>query len=48
MDQSVDSGTKLKCRDTGSMGDPLHFEIRKSNDAFNPSEWLGEIETMAG
>lgn len=42
MDQMVDSGTKLgNVGDTGSMGDArLHFEIRKSTDAFNPSEWL--------
>jgi septal ring factor EnvC (AmiA/AmiB activator) len=42
MDQSVDFGTKIgNVGDTGSMGEAcLHFEIRKSTDAFNPSEWL--------
>ncbi|HEX2958667.1 MAG TPA: peptidoglycan DD-metalloendopeptidase family protein [Chitinispirillaceae bacterium] len=42
MDQTVDFGTRLgDVGDTGSMGDAsLHFEIRKSTDAFNPSEWL--------
>jgi septal ring factor EnvC (AmiA/AmiB activator) len=42
MDQTVDLGTRLgNVGDTGAMGDAnLHFEIRKSTDAFNPSEWL--------
>lgn len=42
MDQAVDFGTRLgNVGDTGAMGDAnLHFEIRKSTDAFNPSEWL--------
>jgi septal ring factor EnvC (AmiA/AmiB activator) len=42
MDQTVDFGTRLgNVGDTGSMGEAcLHFEIRKSTDAFNPSEWL--------
>lgn len=42
MDQAVEFGTRLgNVGDTGSMGDAnLHFEIRKSTDAFNPSEWL--------
>lgn len=42
MDQAVELGTRLgNVGDTGAMGDAnLHFEIRKSTDAFNPSEWL--------
>jgi septal ring factor EnvC (AmiA/AmiB activator) len=41
-DQSVELGTSLgTVGDTGSMGGPrLHFQIRKSTDAFDPSEWL--------
>jgi murein DD-endopeptidase MepM/ murein hydrolase activator NlpD len=40
LDQKVQEGTVLGKVGSTSKGPRLHFEIRKSTDPLDPSEWL--------